>query len=120
MENNNFELPKDYIDNWLFADKKDLSEEEKEKQFAEALKEIKWSVLRRKLSNKFDVKVEENEIVDRIKSKAHNMISQYGLGQEYLQEVMKRMMQDEREVQQIALELETEKMFKAMVRNLFI
>ena len=114
VENNEFPLPNSFIERWLFEGKEALEAEEKEKQLGDALKEIKWSVIRSKLSRKFDVKIEEQDIVKRVQMKAGQMTRQYGLGANYVQEITKMIMQNEREMQQIYLEIETEKMFGKM------
>jgi len=117
MEQNNFDLPNKFIDRWLFQGKEEMEAEEKEKQLSEAMKEIKWSVIRNKLSKSFAVKVEEQDILRRVQEKASQMARQYGMGAEHVQEISKMILQNEREMKQVYLELESEKMFVELAQH---
>lgn len=120
VDSNEFDLPTNFIERWIFEGKEDMEAAEKEKQMADAMKEIKWSVIRSKLSKKYDVKIEEDDIMKRVQMKASQMIRQYGLGPNYMEEISKMILQNEREMQQVYLEIETEKMFAKMEENVKI
>lgn len=56
---NNFDLPEGFIKKWVNREK-----EMPEDQFGSFMKELKWRIIKKKLANRFEVKVEEQEILD--------------------------------------------------------
>ena len=59
MEKNSFDLPEDFLKDWI-----DKESKMPDDQFQGFLKELKWSLIKKKLVKRFEVKVEEKEIFD--------------------------------------------------------
>jgi len=59
MEKNTFDVPENFIKKWVSREK-----EMPEDQFKAFVKELKWRIVKKKLVNRFEVKVEEQEILE--------------------------------------------------------
>jgi len=59
VETNQFDLPEGFLKKWISREQ-EMSDE----QFDAFIQEMKWRVIKKKLVNKHDVKVEEKEILD--------------------------------------------------------
>jgi trigger factor len=110
MEKNKFDLPDAFLKKWLtFADEKNTPEkvEEEYPQYAIG---VKWSLIREKLEEKFEVTVEEAEIREGMAKQ----IAAYMQGMnnpEFIESTVNRLMEDQKQVSNMANEIGTKKLF---------
>lgn len=79
LEAHPFELPDEFLKNWLLRDNEKLTKELVEKEYPLASKDIRWSVIQRKIVKENEIKVEQNEINDYATNFILSQFRQYGL-----------------------------------------
>ena len=86
----NIEVPREFMKKWLLtANEGKLSAEQIEENIENYEKELKWSMIRNKVMEENDLKVTNQEVVDRTKEK---MLAQFNLP-EVSEEMMESMNQ---------------------------
>lgn len=119
IEKTQFEMPKEFLERWLRSqDKnKDLPDDEFQKQFDTFLKEMRWSLIKSALTEKMEVKVEEQDIQQRLYAKAQNYMNQQMQGfsdPNMLNEIYGYLAKDRNQVNQAADEVATDRIFAAL------
>ena len=67
VKNTNIEIPEKFLKKWLLISNEGITEEDIEKEFDEYVRSLKWDLIRNKISQDNEIKVEHEEIVDRTK-----------------------------------------------------
>ncbi len=76
----NIELPVEFLKKWLLnSNKEQYTKEQIEEDFSKNLNELKWQVISNDLIKQFDIKVEEQEVLDYAKQIANYQFAQYGM-----------------------------------------
>lgn len=78
MEKNELELPKLFLRKWLIAMNEGVTDDNVDQQFDSFEKDLKWSIIRSNLLKKYDIKVEAEEIREKVKNKIAGYMMQYG------------------------------------------
>jgi trigger factor len=73
------ELPEAFLKRWLRVANKDVTEEQIENDFDGFLKDLKWQLIKDKISKENELKVEEDEAFDFAKQLAQAQYAQYGI-----------------------------------------
>lgn len=69
VETTDIELPKDFLKRWMLVRNADkVTEETIDKEFGSFLDGLKWNLIQGKLAEEGNIKVEEEEVVGRVKS----------------------------------------------------
>ncbi len=116
VEKNKFDLPEDFLKRWIKAsNEKPVTDEQLDKEFPFFLEELRWSVIRGKLTKKFELKVTEEEI----EAGFVNALKSYGgmppgLDDSILKGYTQRLFQDKQAVQKQAEEIMGDKLFNAI------
>ena len=116
MDETQVELPVSFLERWLRAQEqnKDLDEADFKSQFERFLKEMKWTLIKSFLSKQYEVKVEENDIQQRLYQKANSLINNQFSGMNdpgFFQQVYEYLAKDRQQVSQAAEEVMTDKIF---------
>lgn len=116
IEKNSFPLPEEFLKRWIkFSNEKPVSDEQIEREFPLFSNELRWSVIKGKLIEKFDLKVTEEELqmgfVNAIRSYGGMPM---GMDDSILMNYAQRMMQDEKAVRRQAEEIMGNKLFEAI------
>lgn len=85
----------------MLANNKDKGEEFVEKNYEPSIKELTWSLLRNKLAESFQIKVEENDIREAAKELTRIQFAQYGMPNvpdEYLNNYVEEMLKKQESV----------------------
>ncbi len=75
----NIELPETFLKRWLTSTNKDLTIEKVEKEFPLFTNDLKWQLIKDKISRDNEIKVSENEILDAAKESLLLQFKQYGI-----------------------------------------
>jgi trigger factor len=68
VENTNIELPSEFLKRWLLVSNEGkISQEQIDLEFDYYAKELKWNLIQNQLAEKNNIKVENNEVLDRTK-----------------------------------------------------
>ncbi len=116
VQKNNFDLPEAFLKRWIKAsNEKPVTDEQIENEFPFFVEELRWSVIRGKMTKKFDLKVTEEEI----SAGFINALKSYGglppgLDESILKNYTQRLFQDKQAVQRQAEEIMGDKLFKAI------
>ena len=116
IEANAMEFPEAFLKRWMLATSENATEELVEKEFNQFRKSLTWSLLRSKLANQFEVKVEEEEIYNHFSQQIRNYFGGAAMPQmdEIVASTTARMMEDQKQVEQVYEELLTNKLFGAL------
>lgn len=74
-----FELPDEFLKNWLIRTNEKLEKETIEKEYPHFTKTLRWSVIERKIVDANDIKVEQSEINNYAQNLIIGQLRQYGL-----------------------------------------
>lgn len=116
MEETHFELPVSFLEKWLKSqDKnKDLPEEELKKQLEGFLKEMKWSLIKSKLTEQLGVEVTEQDIRGRLYGKAQQYMNTQMQGYTeptLINQIFEYLLKDQNQVNQAAEEVASNLVF---------
>ena len=82
IEKFKIELPKEFLVRWLVAiNEGKFTQEQIEKDFPHFEKDLKWQLIRDKIAQEQEFKVEQEELVRMAKGFIMNQIRKYGMGQ---------------------------------------
>jgi trigger factor len=97
-------LPEAFLKRWIIATNKEMSEEQVEKDFANYVDEFKWQLIKNRLTEENELKVEQEEVMEFAKQQALMQFQQYGMmdvPEEYLTNYAQQMMQNQEEQRKI-------------------
>ncbi len=118
VKKNNFELPEEFLKRWIkISNEKPVSDEQIDREFPFFIEELRWSVLRGKLTKQFELKVSQEEI----EAGFINALKSYGgippgLDESILKSYTQRLFQDKQAVQKQAEEIMGDKLFTAVTQ----
>lgn len=110
-------LPDDILKDYLKTANKEASAEEIEKEYPEIRKEFEWELIRDKVARDFEVKINEDDLLEAARKAAMDQFRQYGMTsipQESLDKYAKEILKDEKARNQMASYAFTEKFFEAV------
>ncbi|MBR9922721.1 MAG: trigger factor [Bacteroidetes bacterium] len=110
-------LPDNFLKRWLVSrnQENDLSVEEIEKDYPMFSEDLRWRLIKEKLMEKFDIKIEENDIRDAFRQQFSQYLGAMGAGNEELIEgTIDRAMQSQDQVERVQQEVITEKVFESL------
>ena len=113
LEQNALELPETFLKKWLKVANEEATDELIEKEFDAFTRNLRWSLIRSKLVQKFDVQVTENELVEGFKDRVRGYFGGYG-DELVILNTANRLMQDRQQVDNMYQELMTDKLFEAI------
>lgn len=111
-------VPEAFLKRWLYENNKEkFSKEEIEKEFDGFLGDFRWQLVRGSLMKKFDLKVEDKDMLEAAKAYAAYQYAMYGMGnvpEELLTDAAAQMLKDERQMRNIEENVENEKVIAAV------
>ncbi len=113
MEQNRFDLPDNFLKRWLKANNAELTQEQIEREYPAFADNLRWSLLRDRLKEMFDIEVTPEELKEEYARKVRNYF-QAELPEHIIESSVERLMQDEKEVENTRRDLETDKIFEAI------
>lgn len=113
MEVNDIPLPDDFLKRWLKANNEKLTDEVIEKEYDIFAKNWKWTLLRTKLAKKFEVEITEQDIREGFAQRVRDYFGGYG-NEELVNATVDRLMQDQKQVNDIYEELLIDKLSYAI------
>ncbi len=118
VEKANVSLPENFLKRWLYeANKEKVSMEDVEKEFNGFLSDFRWQLVRGYLMKKFNLKVEDNDMLEAARGYVTYQYSMYGLPnipEDFLRESALKVLQDERQMNNIRENVESEKVIAAV------
>lgn len=112
-------LPVEFLKKWLVARNEELTAENIDTEFEQMLPSLKWQLIRDKVAEQLNVKVEESDVLSYAKSVAYQQFAQYGItnmDDETLNDTAKRILNDKNYRERIVSQVSDFKLFDA-IRN---
>lgn len=122
IEKTTFDLPEDFLKRWLTHTNKELSTEEIDKDFENFLKDLRWQLIRNKIGEEKEIKIEEEDLMAEARNFTRMQFQQYGLSyaaDEQVDNFAKEMLKREEDYKKIADKVVEEKVIaeiKLMVK----
>jgi len=114
----NVNVPEAFLKRWLYENNKEkFSKEDIEKEFDGFLGDFRWQLVRGSLMKKFELNVEDKDMLEAAKAYAAYQYAMYGMGnvpEELLTDAAARMLKDERQMRNIEENVENEKVIAAV------
>jgi len=97
-------LPEAFLKRWIVASNEEVTPEQVEKEFSHYADDIKWQLIKTKIIDANELKVEEADIMEMAKDFARMQMQQYGLANvpdEHLEGFAKKILESEQEKRNI-------------------
>lgn len=111
-------LPEAFLKRWLFENNKEkFTMEQVDKEFDAFLEDFKWQLVREALMKKFDLKIEDKDMLDAAKGFAAYQYAMYGMPNvpdQLLSEAAVELLKDERRHRNLVESVESEKVVSAV------
>lgn len=111
-------LPEAFLKRWLLENNKEkVTKEDVDKEFDSFAKDFKWQLVRGYILKKFDVKINDKDLLDAAKGYAAYQYAMYGMGNlsdEILTDAAHHFLQDERHSRNIEEFVENDKAVAAV------
>ena len=113
-------LPDDFLKRWLVTASEKNTEELVEKDYPNFSDNLRWSLIKGQLAERFEVKVEEEDIKDEIRKQVAQMMGNYGMGEEFVDMMVQRSMQDPKVMEETANRALDNKLFDVVKEKVTI
>ena len=111
-------LPEAFLKRWLYENNKEkFTMEQVEKDFDAFLKDFRWQLVRESLMKKFDLKIDDKDMLDAAKRFAAYQYAMYGMPnvpEQLLSEAAVELLKDERRHRNLVESVESEKVISAV------
>ena len=111
-------LPEAFLKRWLYENNKEkFTMEQVEKDFDAFLKDFRWQLVRESLMKKFDLKIDDKDMLDAAKGFAAYQYAMYGMPnvpEQLLSEAAVELLKDERRHRNLVESVEIEKVISAV------
>ncbi|MFN0216704.1 MAG: trigger factor [Saprospiraceae bacterium] len=114
LELNKFELPEKFLKRWLnVTNEGKIEPAQIEREYPAFSENLRWSIIRDKLLEAFDIEVTDEDLKDEYARRVRNYF-QANLPENILQSSIERLMKDEKDVENTRQELESDKLLQAV------
>lgn len=113
LEKNDIELPDTFLKRWIKTSNENTTEEIIEKEYENFSKNLQWSLIKGKIVKQFDLSVSEEEIFEGFKERVRGYFQGYG-DELIVLNTANRLMEDQKQVDQLYQELMSDKLFEAV------
>ncbi len=110
---NNMEVPDNFLKRWIKASNEKATDDVIEKEYNNFAKNLQWSLIKGKLVQQFDLNVTEEEIFEGFKDRVRGYFQGYG-DELIVLNTANRLMEDQKQVDQLYQELMSDKLFLAV------
>jgi trigger factor len=121
MEKNQPELPDAFLKRWLVATNENVSEAEIDDAYKGFSKSLRWNLVRNKLLRRFELSVSPEEILNAFRMR---VLSYFGASPyanaDFVNSMAQRLMEDEKQVEQVREELLDDKLYEAMAAEITV
>lgn len=121
----NIKLPEEFLKRWLLENNKEnkITKEDVEKEFGGFTKDFSWQLVRGYILKKFDVKIEQKDLMDAAKGYASYQYAMYGmpnLSDEILTDAAHQFLKDERHARNIEEMVESNKTYAVLKEHVTV
>ena len=120
LADNNFDLPDEFLKSWLKTQKERSEQDNSEEGYKKFQEGLRWSLIQDKVSKKLEIKVEQEEIVNRMRTTIMSYFGNQPVDPQMIQATLERMMQNQDEVNRMYEQIMSEKVFASLKEKLFL
>lgn len=121
MEKNQPELPREFLKRWIMESNEKATEADVDQGFDRFADNLRWTLIRNSLSRRFDIQVDQEDIVEGFKDRVRNYLSNSPMADEnFVNQMAMRLMQDQNQVEQVYEEMMTDKLYDALVEQVTV
>lgn len=123
LDSNELPLPEDFLKRWLAMSNENVSPEVLEKEFPAFANNLRWTLIRSKLNKSFEIEVSPEEVKENFKNKIRGYFGGAGVTpdmESMVESMAERMLQDEKQVNEIYEEVSSNKFFEAVVEKVAV
>jgi trigger factor len=119
MEQNHMELPEAFLKRWMKATNEEATEETVEKEFESFRDNLRWSLIRNRLADDYSIEVQEQDLLEAAKRRIRNYLGGQSIPgmEQMLDSTAARLLQDEDQVEQLAQEVLTDRVFEVLLEK---
>lgn len=120
MEKNQLELPENFLKRWLKATNQGkLTDETIDREYPAFAENLRWTIIRDEIKSKFGAEVTEEEVKAAFADKVRNYFGP-AIPDSLLESSVERLMQNEKDVDDTRRDLETDKVFRAILSQVSV
>ena len=121
LEMNDLQLPADFLKRWILASNENATPEGVNAEFDAFTKNLQWSLITEKIAKASEIEVNQEELMAGLKNRVMGYLQgNPGLGDEFVEMMVGRLMQDEQQVRQVQDEIMAEKLHDAIAEQVTI
>lgn len=122
MEKNPLELPEAFLRRWMKATNEKVPDAVIEEEFPKFTKNLQWSLIRNKLVRQFDIRVEEEELLENLKRQVRNYFggSTFPGMEDLVNGTAMRMMEDDKQRERAFDEVLADKLYAALIERVSV
>lgn len=116
LELNPLPLPDDFLRRWIQISNEKVDEKLVEKEYPHFAHNLQWTLLRNKIARQFELQVTEEDIEAHFMNRVRGYFGAgvASLGEDFVQNMARRLMQDEKQVEQVYDDLLTDRLHDAV------
>lgn len=112
VDNNQIDLPEEFLKKYLKASNENVNDEILEKEFDAFAKNMQWSLQKSSLANRFDIEVSEEDIERHFTTSVFSYMRSYGnMDFSYISQTVDQLMKDKEQVNKAYEEILAERIF---------
>ena len=118
VENNNIELPHEFLKEWLLTSNEKATPEDLEEEYGSFEKSLKWSLIKQNLGKKYEVDVQPEDIKSAMVEKVKGMLQAYNYpGMDYDSLAETYMKNQPEKVREVFEEVYARKVFDSIMES---
>lgn len=114
LAKNEIELPEAFLKRWLLMTNEELTEEQLNEEFDSFIENLKWDVIKGKLSRDNEIQITEEEIISNAQGKIMGYFGGSPLPPDMMKDMTERMLQDQNSIRQIQDEIVSNKLYDVL------
>ncbi|MBK8502814.1 MAG: hypothetical protein IPL46_11670 [Saprospiraceae bacterium] len=117
LEINQVTLPDEFLKRWLVASNDNLQEKQLTHEYPDFSRNLNWTLIERKIKDKFELKVEMDEVKEVMRNQIRQYFGNYPVTNEILDSSVDRMMADQEQFNRAYAECMSDKVFETIRDN---
>ncbi len=119
MEQNQLELPNEFLMRWLKTSNEKMAPELIERDYPAFAKNLQWTLIRNKLAKQFEIQISEEEITEGFKDEVRSYFGSYG-NEELIDATAQRLLEDEKQFNEMYEDLLVDKLHEKIAEMVTI
>jgi len=119
MEQNDMEFPEAFLKRWMKATNEETTDETVEREFDNFRDNLRWSLIRNRLADDYEIEIEEKDLLEAAKRRIRNYFGGQSMPgmEQIVDSTAARLLQDENQVDQLAQEVLTDRVFELLLEK---